>query len=113
MRELTLEEYMAEGERLFGPEQLDWRFVCPSCGHVASPRDWKAAGAPEGAVAFSCVGRWTCSKQELFSKDGGPCNYTGGGLFALNPVTVRAGDRTYNVFEFASRPITKEGQLHG
>lgn len=49
----------AEGQRRFGTDPLEWQFVCPSCGHVASVKDWKTAGAPEGAVAFSCVGRYT------------------------------------------------------
>lgn len=42
---------------LFGENPMQWRFVCPSCGHVASVQDWKDAGATEGEVAFSCVGR--------------------------------------------------------
>lgn len=85
---MTHEEWYAEGKRLFGEDVMQWRFVCPSCGHIASVQDWKDAGAPEGAVAFSCVGRWMGSEKEIFDKSGGPCNYAGGGLFGLNPIKV-------------------------
>lgn len=86
---MTHTEWFTEGERLFGTDIMQWRFVCPSCGHVASVQDWKDAGAPEGAVAFSCIGRYLPQCNEAFNGPGtGPCNYTGGGLFGLNPVDV-------------------------
>ncbi len=89
---MTREEYLAEGRRLFGNDMMAWRFKCPVCGHIASAADYKAAGAPEGAVAFSCVGRWLPNSQEAFGRKpivkGQPCNYAGGGLFGLNPVNV-------------------------
>jgi hypothetical protein len=103
MVEMTLEEWQAEAKRRFGSDPLAWRFVCPSCGHVASVADYKAAGAPEGAVGFSCVGRWTNAKREAFSKSKrkGPCNYAGGGLFRLNPVRVTKPDgESLDVFAF-------------
>jgi hypothetical protein len=85
---MTYEEWYAKGENLFGPDIMRWRFVCPSCGHVASVQEWKNAGAPEGAVAFGCIGRYLPERSEAFGGDGGPCNYTGGGLIRLNPVDV-------------------------
>ena len=90
-RTLTLQEWEAEGTRRFGPDKMDWRFVCPCCGFVASARDYHVAGAPDTAVAFSCVGRWWAHRREAFErgKSPGPCNYAGGGLFRLNPVTDR------------------------
>lgn len=89
--------WQAEAVRRFGPDPRTWRFSCPSCGHVAAVSDWRDAGAPEGAVAFSCVGRYLPSAKEAFSQDGGPCNYAGGGLFAINPVEVDG----HRVFAFA------------
>jgi hypothetical protein len=55
------------------------------------------------------VGRWTGAKREAFSDGQGPCNYAGGGLFKLNPVTVvmdpdEHGSREHCVFEFAEGP---------
>lgn len=94
---MTLEEWQAEGSRRFGPDPMKWKFVCPSCGHVASVQDWRDAGAGESAVAFSCVGRWLKGAGEIGGKKR-PCNYAGGGLFKLNPVKI---DDRENVFAFA------------
>jgi len=102
----TMAEWRAEATRLFGPDLLDWRFVCPSCGHVASVRDWREAGAPVGTTAFSCVGRWLgeTDDEKTFRRKGGPCNYAGGGLFGLNPVTVVLDDGSeIKVFAFAEQ----------
>ena len=98
----SADEWNAEGILKFGPDQMEWRFVCPGCGHVASVQDWKNAGAPSSAVAFSCVGRWTEGAKEFGSPGPGPCNYAGGGLFRLNPVMV-TGDhgKQHGLFEFA------------
>ena len=110
-REMTYEEWMAEGTKRFGSDQMDWRFVCPSCGHVATAHDYKAAGARESTVAFSCVGRWIEGSRSAFEDKGtGPCTYAGGGLFRLNPVTVRGpGDAEHQMFEFAE-PDRRRGR---
>lgn len=84
-----LEGWRAKGTELFGADQLAWRFVCPSCNHVASVSDWRDAGASEGAAAFSCVGRWKGGDDsKTFRGEGGPCMYAGGGLIGLNPIVV-------------------------
>lgn len=100
----TRAEWEADGLRRFGSDRLTWRFVCPSCGHVASVEDWKKAGAPANAVAFSCVGRWLPSCVEMGVRPG-PCNYAGGGLFALNPRDVD-GVRYFDFAQsaFGSKP---------
>lgn len=99
---MTEAEWNAEGERRFGADRMKWQFVCPSCGHIAAVQDWKAAGAGSNCVAFSCIGRWYQNPSEAFQKDGGPCNYAGGGLIRLNPVTVTRKDNPdIDVFAFA------------
>jgi predicted RNA-binding Zn-ribbon protein involved in translation (DUF1610 family) len=102
---MTIEEWKAEGLRLFGSDKLAWKFVCPSCGHQTTVKDWRDAKAPEGAVAFSCVGRYQhADGTKAFKKAGGPCNYAGGGLFKLNPITViDEGGAEHQVFDFARR----------
>lgn len=85
---LTIDQYIAEGEKLFGPNRLDWRFVCPCCGYIASAADYKDAGAPEGAVGFSCIGRWWDEARDAFDAGPGPCNYAGGGLIRVSPIEV-------------------------
>jgi hypothetical protein len=95
------EEWRARGRELFGDDPLQWKFVCPSCGNIASVADWKAAGASEGEVAYSCIGRRLGTENEIGSKKQ-PCNYAGGGLFGLNPVTVIFPDGTERAsFAFA------------
>lgn len=103
---LTYQEWKLEGERRFGIDMMIWKFVCPSCGHIASVTDWKNAGAPESTVAFSCIGRWTedpsYSALAAFRSSGGPCNYAGGGLFILNPVEIDFGNgKKSRFFAFA------------
>jgi hypothetical protein len=111
-RTITLAEWTAEGIARFGEDRPDWKFQCPSCGVTTTVREWRVAGAPEGAVAFSCVGRYL-DDQDAAGKafSGGkkkvkqPCNYAGGGLFKLNPVTVTMPDGSeMQVFEFAPVP---------
>lgn len=90
---MTRDEWEKEGTELFGPDLMQWRFVCPACGHRQTVQDYKDAGAPPEAVAFSCVGRYLSKKKRVFSLDGieqekGPCDYAGGGLLRLNPKEV-------------------------
>jgi len=100
---MTKDEWIAEGKLRFGDDTLQWRFVCPSCGHIASVKDWREANAPDGAIAFSCVGRYANGDDsKTFNKNGGPCQYAGGGLFRLNPVQVIDEDgQKQDVFAFA------------
>ncbi|MCV2349311.1 VVA0879 family protein [Paucibacter sp. Y2R2-4] len=103
---MTEDAWRAQAVERFGADPLKWRFVCPSCGHVAAVQDWRAAGAPEGSVAFSCVGRYTgdraAAAAAAFKYSGGPCNYTSGGLFIINKVfvTLKSGEEC-PVFEVA------------
>lgn len=103
VRELTFEEWEAEGERRFGPDRMTWRFVCPVCGHITSVKGWRDAGAGSGEVAFSCIGRHVGAARRAFGGEGsGPCDYAGGGLFRLNPVRVLCSDGdVLRLFEFA------------
>lgn len=88
MKDLAFEDFIKIGEALFGEDRWNWRFVCPCCGFVQTAHDYKAAGAPEGAVGFSCVGRWSGAKHGCFEQGEGPCDYAGGGLFRMNKITV-------------------------
>jgi hypothetical protein len=103
---MTQAAWKAQAESLFGPDALTWRFVCPSCKHVTAVAAWRDAGAPENAVAFSCVGRWMddgeTRDKRTFRAEGGPCTYAGGGLFRINPVTVvMPNGAEHDVFAFA------------
>lgn len=98
---MTYAEWTAEATRRFGEHKRAWAFVCPSCGYVATVGDWMDAGASEGEVAFSCVGRRTENPKQIGERPG-LCNYAGGGLFRLNPVKVIMPDGVeHNIFAFA------------
>lgn len=99
-RRIKHQDWLDEAKERFGDDAMKWAFVCPSCGHVATVRDWRQAGAGEGEVAFSCVGRRLGATAGIW--EAGPCNYAGGGLFRLNPVEVEYEDgKVFEVFEFA------------
>jgi hypothetical protein len=101
----TVAAWHAKAHELFGKDSNLWRFICPVCSHIATVADWAAAKAPEGHIAFSCVGRHIPGSKEAFKEKGtGPCTYAGGGLFKLNPVTVMDDGKPHTVFQFA--PLT-------
>lgn len=105
--QLTEAELRAEAERRFGKDPMEWKFRCPCCGHIATATQYKAAGAPCGAVGFSCIGRWQDKGPgPLFTRKGEkpscPCNYTGGGPFNFNPQPVLFEDgRVVHMFALA------------
>jgi hypothetical protein len=84
---------------------MEWQFICPLCGHVASGKDYKAAGAPGGAVAYSCIGRWLNTKIPMESSNKGPCNYAGGGLFNLNPVEIEGCGDYFELAPPTEKPV--------
>lgn len=105
VKTIALAAWRDEGRRRFGIDSRRWQFKCPSCGHVARKQDWEDAGAPPGAVAFSCIGRYTgdaeAAKAAAFKRAGGPCNYTSGGLFDIAKVHVVDDDGVaHSMFEF-------------
>ena len=85
---LTIDEWRSQGAALFGPDEMQWRFICPACNHVASVQDYKDAGAPPAAVGVACVGRFTNRPRKAFEPGPGPCDYSGLGLICISPVQV-------------------------
>ena len=74
-------DWRAKGTRLYGPDMTDWKFKCPSCGHVHSVREFKDAGVDE-ELAFTC-----CSSR--FGLGGRrDCKWTTGGLLRIGGVYV-------------------------
>jgi hypothetical protein len=98
---IDFEDWQQEAIARFGKDPLNWKFKCPSCGYIATVKEWKEAGAPEQAVAFSCIGRFKGSQKEMGDKTGGPCNYAGAGLFRINPVKIKKDGEIIAVFDFA------------
>lgn len=101
-------EWRAAAIDRYGEKPSAWKFRCPVCKHVAAVEDWETAKAPEGAIAFSCIGRYLPGEaNDAFArKQKAPCNYAGGGLFKLNPITVvDSAGREHSMFDFADRPL--------
>jgi len=112
IRRVDIKDWMAEGKALFGDEPLDWKFVCPNCGHVQSMRDFlelREAGIKIKSVQqayFSCIGRFdTRIKDEEIGTvfdDKSPCNYTLGGLFRFcKTIVIDEKGEENHAFEFA------------
>ena len=88
----TLEEWKNKGTELFGSDIENWKFKCPNCGHVASGKDFKEAGAEPNAMYCECIGR--------YKKNVG-CDWAAYGLFDICNVHVLNGDNEVPVFDFA------------
>lgn len=109
---MTHEEWTAKGTELFGPEVLRWRFLCPACGHVQTPEDFrpfKDQGATPNKAVQECLGRYLPrEKRGGFSPDHAnpkvksPCDYAAYGFFRLSPIEVVYPDGTrVEAFGFA------------
>jgi hypothetical protein len=100
---LTKAEWLSKGQLLFGDDPLKWKFVCPSCGNIQTPEDfrkYKDVGATPNTAYFNCIGRYDGHEDVDMCSGKSPCNYSGGGLFGLNPITVIDGDKQIHVFAF-------------
>ena len=100
---MTVEAWKEKGKQLFGEDVLKWRFVCPSCGHIQTPEDfrpYKGEGATPDIAYFSCIGRYDGHGDTVMCSGKSPCNYTSGGLFNLAPVMVTDGDNKHYCFAF-------------
>jgi hypothetical protein len=101
---IEFREWEQEAIRRFGQHPSGWRFKCPCCGHVQSMQDFKDLGVDVNLAYFNCVGRHDGKHMDVdMGTKPGPCNYTGGGLFNLNPVAVKHPETggTVHVFAFA------------
>jgi hypothetical protein len=102
---ITHADWLAEGERRFGKNPSDWKFVCASCGHIQAIgdfRQYKDRGATPETAAQLCIGRFTGAKGAFDPAKYKPCNYTVNGLFCLaKTVVVMEKGAQQPVFEFA------------
>jgi hypothetical protein len=105
---MTQAEWLAEGERRFGPDKRAWVFVCPMCKTRQSALDFYRAGAKPGTgevnkyLGFSCIGRFTNADPHVSGEPPGKgCDWTLGGLFSIHTLEVidEAG-KAHMHFEF-------------
>jgi hypothetical protein len=99
VKQISLAEWRAEGEELFGKDMNKWKFKCVQCGHVQTLQDFIDHGIDEKEAVtlffYSCLGRW--------KKDVG-CDWTLGGLFQIHKlVVISEYGKPVPVFEFAKK----------
>jgi len=116
MIEFEVDEWMKEGERRFGKDYTDWKFVCPICGNVACMEDFKPfkdEGAIPDSVTQVCIGRfypkdkrYAMSPEHGIVGTGSPCDYSANGLFRFAPVRVFFKDgKVREVFAFEGMEV--------
>jgi len=101
---MTYEEWLAKGKELFGEDMLQWKFVCPNCGHVQCAEDFRKYvpnGAKPDDAHFNCIGRYKGGNVGTLGDGKSPCNYTAGGLFRLSPIIVEMEGKEVFSFAFA------------
>lgn len=105
MEPITYEKWLEEAKKRYPDNNIV--FVCPVCGYRQSVEECKKTGSPHGSWGFACIGRFKPNSRSAFQgKGNGPCDYTGGGLFRLNPVDVVFDDGTIqSFFDFADEPL--------
>lgn len=94
-QEIPLTEWQAEGTKRFGTDINDWAYVCPSCGHRQTRKDWMDLGMNprqvDERVGYSCIGRWLSPREAVpafeMSKGLG-CNYIGSHRPNISPITI-------------------------
>lgn len=114
-KEISLKDWLAEGERLFGHDKKQWKWKCPNCGHVQSIADFlelrklgiiKAETDVGTRVYFSCIGRFDSRipKEDVgtIGDNKSPCDYTLGGLFCFaHTYVIDESGVSRPVFDFA------------
>lgn len=79
---------------------LDMRFKCPLCGNVATPRDFKDAGADPQRAPHECIGR-TATPMVKAERGKQPCDYAAFGFIPLGRPVLMPGGTIAQVFPFA------------
>lgn len=102
MRQLSAEDWLAEGVVKFGSQREKWRFQCPVCQGIQSGEDfilYRGMGAQTSTSYQQCIGRFNGHKDDeslpgcLFSVSTQPENA---------PVEIEYGPgHTMRVMEFA------------
>ena len=105
--EYTFEKWQAEGNRRFGDDIANWRFICPACGRVNRGQEFKEAGASPDDMYKTCIGRHNGKGVDGMNKHKTPpehgCNWAAFGLFGTlgKGDTVIKDGNNIDVFAFA------------
>lgn len=88
---LLFDAWEKRGIELFGEDKKKWKYICPSCKHIQTAKDFiKIKEKPENA-GFNCIGRF---------KKGIGCDWSLGVLFSIHKITVVKDSIPHPTFEF-------------
>ena len=93
---LSYDDWLERGKALYGPDMLDWKFVCPVCGHVQTLREFADGGVDPDYGVCNCASRFGLGGNEN-------CQWTTGGALVIGGLYVI--NRNYIpvlVFDFAA-----------
>lgn len=119
MSTMTLSEWRSEGKRRFGASWKSWKFQCPHCKNIATPKDFARLGADETLAYQECIGR-SLPKEQRASNFGAtpaangavaPCDYAAYGLFRTGHEVMTDSGTRVQVIPFAG-PDTQEKPNH-
>ena len=100
MKKLSFEEWKDKAIELFGKDSKDWRFVCPSCGHIQSVKsvlEHNPSLDPNNIqnwINYNCEGRYN---------EGEGCDWTLGGLFKIHKLEIIYLGKEIPSFEFVKK----------
>ncbi len=94
---LLYDDWINELKNRFGDDAKKWSFKCPSCGEIQNTQDFidNNIESPENKVYINCIGRYIKNRG---------CNWTLGGLFKINKISVLKEGQVFPVFEMADKP---------
>lgn len=97
----TLEEWRAEATERFG-KGVNWKFVCPSCGGVQSPKDFAERELDPQSSYQECIGRYV---KEV------DCNWAAYGFLGTlgkGRTIITPEGKEVEVFDFAAAPMNTD-----
>ncbi|MDR1688308.1 MAG: hypothetical protein LBS21_06820 [Clostridiales bacterium] len=102
----TKSDWIAEGERRFGEDRLNWKFVCPACGRINTGQEFKDAGAEPNNMYSACIGRHSGNMRpaKKTEKDGNGCDWVAWGFLGTlgkGNIVINDDGAEVEVFAFA------------
>lgn len=93
MKRITSKEFRREATKLYGPDPIKWKVICPLCKTKQSAEDLINAGVKKEEahkyIGIFCIGRWINSGPYDKTKSKGKgCDLSLGGLFKAHRLEI-------------------------